>query len=93
MREYTPVSFLKHMRDDWCASAGKMKCCGWMIGDMRMGDKDLRFWRVNIPNYIPAKYHARIQSAWREFLIRIAFEHAGGHIGYAERFRLSQKNK
>ena len=96
-KEYTPTGFIKEKRDRWRKSPYIGKTCYYIVGDLRNGDKDLSFWRLGVPQYIPAKYHARMQSVWREILIRMAFEYANRRvstsISYAERFKLSKRIK
>ena len=92
-QEYTPSVWLKHIRDEWRTSSSIRKISNRILLDLREGDKELRCWRLSIPNYIPAKYHNRIQSVWREMVINIAFKNSSKQTGYAERFKLSQKIK
>ena len=96
-KEYTPSGFIKEKRDRWRKSPYIGKTCDYIIRDMRNGDKNLSFWLLGVPRYIPAKYHARMQSVWREILIHMAFEYANRRastfISYVERFKLSQKVK
>lgn len=93
-KECTPSQFLKDLRNEWRTSACVGKIGNMIMSDLRMGDANLDFWRiVHIPHHIPVKYHGRINAAWREVLIRIAFENASYRAGMAERFKLAQKIK
>lgn len=91
--EYKPSDFIKPICAEWQSSSIKETVAACVIRDLRNGDQDLHFWRLDIPKSVPARYHARMQSAWREFLIRFAFQYNKSCIGYAERFKLAQKTK
>ncbi len=84
----TPSQYLKSARRDFKLLPADV--CDEILDGVMKSDSGVQ--RLDVPGYIPAKYHARMQAAWTTMIYKILFANASRKYSLVQRHKILQKS-